>query len=164
PSPTYPTAEFFAVAVMVGTYHIFSEWLSLIVKTRSSQAVKRLLALQPDTARVLRDDQEVDVAVSDVRIGELVRIRPGERIPVDGTVVSGRSGVDQSFVTGEPIPVEKYEGDAVVGGSINGTGTLLVRVTAIGDESFLQRVVREVEDARALKPGMLHLVDRILRV
>ena len=163
-SPRYPTGKFFAVSVMVATYHIFSEWLSLIVKTRSSQAVKRLLDLQPDTARVLREGQEVDVAVGAVEVGDLVRIRPGERIPVDGTVVSGHSGVDQSFVTGEPIPVDRREGDPVVGGSINGTGTLLVRVTAIGDESFLQRVVREVEDARALKPGMLHLVDRILRV
>ena len=163
-SPLYPTGTFFAVSVMVATYHIFSEWLSLIVKTRSSQAVKRLLDLQPDTARVLRQEQEVDVAVGDVKIGDLVRIRPGERIPIDGTVVSGHSGVDQSFVTGEAIPVDRREGDSVVGGSINGTGTLLVRVTAVGDESFLQRVVREVEDARALKPGMLHLVDRILRV
>ena len=163
-SPMYPTGKFFAVSVMVVTYHIFSEWLSLIVKTRSSQAVKRLLDLQPDTARVLRDGQEVKVAVGDVKVGDLVRIRPGERIPVDGMVVSGHSAVDQSFVTGEPIPVERREGDSVVGGSINGTGTLLVRVIAIGDESFLQRVVREVEDARALKPGMLHLVDRILRV
>ncbi len=163
-SPSYPTGKFFAVSVMVGTYHIFSEWLSLIVKTRSSQSVKRLLDLQPDIARVVRDDQEVDVAVDDVAVGDLVRIRPGERIPVDGIVVSGHSGVDQSFVTGEPIPVEKHDGDAVVGGSINGTGTLLVRATAVGAESFLQRVVHEVEDARALKPGMLHLVDRILRV
>ena len=164
PSPAYPTGKFFAVSVMVGTYHIFSEWLSLIVKTRSSQAVKRLLDLQPDTARVVRSNQEVEVAVGNVALGDLVRIRPGERIPVDGTVVSGHSGVDQSFVTGEPVPVEKYDGDAVVGGSINGTGTLLVRVTAVGEESFLQRVVHQVEDARALKPGMLHLVDRILRV
>jgi heavy metal translocating P-type ATPase len=162
-SPTYPTGKFFAVSIMVGTYHIFSEWLSLIVKTRSSQAVKRLLDLQPDTARVVRDDHEVEIGVGDVKVGDLVRIRPGERVPVDGTVVAGHSGVDQSFVTGEPIPVEKHEGDTVVGGSINGTGTLLVRVTAVGDESFLQRVIREVEDARALKPGMLHLVDRILR-
>jgi len=163
-SPAYPTGKFFAVSVMVGTYHIFSEWLSLIVKTRSSQAVKRLLDLQPDTARVLRDHEEVDIAVTEVKLGDLVRIRPGERVPVDGIVVDGHSSVDQSFVTGEPLPIEKDEGAAVVGGSINGTGTLLVRVAAVGDESFLQRVVHEVEDARALKPGMLHLVDRILRV
>jgi heavy metal translocating P-type ATPase len=162
--PDYPTAPFFAVAVMVGTYHIFSEWLSLIVKTRSSQAVKRLLDLQPETARVVRGDREVELPIKQVALADLVRIRPGERIPVDGTVISGRSGVDQSLVTGESLPVGKAEGDAVIGGSMNGTSALLVRVTAVGDESFLHQIVRHVEDARALKPGLLHLVDRVLRV
>jgi heavy metal translocating P-type ATPase len=162
--PGYPTAPFFAVAVMVGTYHIFSEWLSLIVKTRSSQAVKRLLDLQPETARVERDGSEIALPIAEVRVGDLVRIRPGERIPVDGKVVSGHSGVDQSHVTGEPMPVERQPGDAVIGGSINGTGTLLVEVTAVGEGSFLQKVIREVEDARALKPGILHLVDRVLQI
>jgi len=162
--PGYPTAAFFAVSVMVATYHVFSEWLSLIVKTRSSQAVKRLLDLQPDLARVVRDGEEREVPLETVAVGDVVRIRPGERIPVDGEVVEGRSAVDQSFITGEPIPVEKKAGDAVTGGSINGTGTLLVRVTAAAADSFLQQIVREVEDARALKPGILHLVDRVLRV
>jgi len=162
--PDYPTAAFFAVSVMVGTYHIFSEWLSLIVKTRSSQAVKRLLDLQPATARVVRDAREREVPIEDVRIGDHVRIRPGERIPADGTVVSGRSGVDQALVTGEAVPVEKREGDAVIGGSINGTGTLLVSITAVGEGSFLHQVIRHVEDARALKPGILHLIDRVLRI
>jgi heavy metal translocating P-type ATPase len=162
--PDYPTAPFFAVSVMVGTYHIFSEWLSLIVKTRSSQAVKRLLDLQPETARVVRNGKEIELPIEEVRINDLLRVRPGDRIPADGTVVSGRSGVDQSLVTGESIPVEKDEGDAVIGGSINGTGTLLVRVTAIGEGSFLSQVIQHVEDARALKPGLLHLVDRVLRI
>lgn len=160
----YPTAAFFAVSVMVTTYHIFSEWLSLIVKTRSSQAVKQLLDLQPETARVERDGQELEVPIAEVAIGDLVRIRPGERVPVDGEVASGHSAVDQSFVTGEPIPVERKKGDAVIGGSINGNGTLLVHVRAVGEGSFLQKVIREVEDARALKPGLLHLVDRVLQV
>lgn len=162
--PGYPTAPFFAVAVMVSTYHLFSEWLSLIVKTRSSQAVKRLLDLQPDTARVVRDGAETELPIKAVRVGDFVRIRPGERIPVDGTVMEGHSAVDLSLVTGEPIPVERSMGDAVIGGSINGLGTLLVRVTRVGEESFLARVAREVEDARALKPGVMHLVDRVLRV
>ena len=162
--PDYPTGPFFAVAVMVTTYHIFSEWLSLIVKTRSSQAVRRLLDLQPDTARLLRDGRELEVPVDTVVVGDLVRIRPGERLPVDGEVVDGRSVVDQSLVTGEPMPVERQPGDAGVGGTVNGHGTLVVRVTKIGKESFLQRVISEVENARALKPGLLHLVDRILRV
>ena len=160
----YPTAPFFAVSVLIVNYHLFSEWLSLLVKTRSSQAVKRLLDLQPDTALVVRGDREIEVGIEEVRVGDLVRVRPGGRVPVDGRVMAGHSAVDESFVTGEPMPVEKTEGDAVIGGSINGLGTLLVRVTAVGAETFLQQVVRHVEDARALKPGILHLVDRILRV
>jgi len=162
--PGFPTAPFFAVSIMVATYHLFSEWLSLIVKTRSSQAVKRLLDLQPEVARVVREGHEAEVAITDVALGDLVRIRPGERLPVDGEVVEGHSAVDQALVTGEPIPVERTVGDKVIGGSINGMGTLLVRVSAIGEESFLQRVAGEVEDARALKPGLLHLVDRVLMV
>src|SRR6059036_3351412 len=162
--PDYPTAPFFAVAVLIVNYHLFSEWLSLLVKTRSSQAVKRLLDLQPDTALVVRGDREIEVGIEEVRVGDLVRVRPGARVPIDGRVMAGHSAVDESFVTGEPIPVEKTEGDAVIGGSINGLGTVLIRVTAVGAETFLQQVVRHVEDARALKPGILHLVDRILRV
>ena len=162
--PGYPTAPFFAVAVMVGTYHIFSEWLSLIVKTRSSQAVKRLLDLQPETARVLRSGTETEVPIEEVAVGDLVRVRPGERIPADGIVHSGHSGVDQALVTGESLPVEKTEGDRVIGGSINGTGALMVQVTAVAEGSFLHQVIRHVEDARALKPGILHLVDRVLRI
>lgn len=162
--PDYPTAPFFAVTVLVTNYHIFSEWLSLLVKTRSSQAVKKLLDLQPDTARVVRDGVERDVPIADVAAGDLVRIRPGERIPVDGRVTDGYSTVDLSLVTGEPVPVERDAGDEVIGGSINASGTLLVEATRVGADSFLAQVVRHVEDARALKPGILHLVDRVLRV
>lgn len=160
----YPTAAFFAVSVMVLTYHLFSEWLSLIVKTRSSQSVRRLLGLQPEIAHVIGGDGERDLPVAQVETGMRVRIRPGERIPVDGEVSEGDSAVDQSLVTGEPLPVEKGVGDSVVGGAINGNGTLVVRVTATGEASFLHQVVRSLEDARALKPGLLHLVDRVLRV
>lgn len=162
--PQFPTAPFFCVAVMVCNYHIFSEWLSLIVKTRSSQAVRRLLALQPDTACVLRDGRETELRIEEVAVGDRVRVRPGERIPLDGSVIDGRSAVDQSLVTGEPLPVERKAGDEVIGGSVNGLGTLVIRVSAVGEASFLQRIAREVEDARAQKPGMLHLVDRVLTV
>lgn len=162
--PNYPTAPFFAVTVLVANYHIFSEWLSLLVKTRSSQAVKKLLDLQPDTARLVRDGTEEEVPLAQVAVGDLVRIRPGERIPVDGRVATGFSTVDVSMVTGEPVPVERSAGDEVIGGSINASGTLLVEATRIGADSFLAQVVRHVEDARALKPGILHLVDRVLRI
>ncbi|WP_232304943.1 heavy metal translocating P-type ATPase [Castellaniella caeni] len=160
----YPTEAFFAVTVMVLSYHIFSEWLSLIVKTRSSQAVKKLLDLEPDVAYLVKDGLEQEVPLEQVRVGDLVRIRPGGRVPIDGQVESGGSDVDESLVTGEPLPVEKRAGDRVVSGALNGHGTLLVRVSVVGEESFLRQVVRSVEDARALKPGLLHLVDRVLRV
>jgi len=160
----YPTVAFFSVAVMVLTYHIFSEWLSLIVKTRSSQAVKKLLDLEPDVAYVVKDGRDEAAPLENVRVGDVVRIRPGERVPVDGQVEFGESDVDESLVTGEPLPVEKRPGDRTLSGSLNGHGTLLVRVTAAGEESFLRQVIRSVEDARALKPGLLHLVDRVLRV
>lgn len=162
--PNYPTVAFFSVAVMVLAYHIFSEWLSLIVKTRSSQAVKKLLDLEPDVAHVVKDSKEQEVPLEQVRIGDLVRVRPGSRIPVDGAVESGESDVDESLVTGEPLPTYKRAGDHTLSGSLNGHGTLLIRVTVVGEESFLRQVIRSVEDARALKPGLLHLVDRVLRI
>jgi heavy metal translocating P-type ATPase len=160
----YPTAAFFAVSVMVLTYHLFSEWLSLIVKTRSAQSVKRLLDLQPETAHVVGDNGERDKPVEQVEAGMAVRVRPGERIPVDGEVIDGGSAVYESLITGEPLPVEKTAGNTVVGGAINGNGSLLIRVTAVGDASFLHQVISSVEDARALKPGLLHIVDRVLQV
>ncbi|SFB56903.1 copper-(or silver)-translocating P-type ATPase [Amycolatopsis marina] len=161
----YPTAAFFAVSVLVVNYHIFSEWLSLLVKTRSSQSVKKLLDLQPDLARLVDSDgTESEVPVEEVAIAQVVRVRPGERIPLDGRIRSGHSAIDLSLVTGEPVPAEHGPGEDVVGGSINGTGSLLIEVTATSAEGFLAQVVRHVEDARALKPGILHLVDRVLRV
>ena len=161
--PEFPLADFFAVAVFVTTYHLLSGYVSLRVRTRSSQAVRKLLDLVPPTARVVRDGKEQEVPLEEVQPGELVRVRPGESIPVDGEVVDGASGVDQSLVTGESMPEEKEKGDEVIGGSINQTGTLLLQVTRVGSESFLQQVARQVEEARALKPGILQLVDVVLK-
>ena len=162
--PDYPTAAFFAVTVLVANYHIFSEWLSLLVKTRSSQAVRKLLELQPDTAYLVQDGREEEVPVAEISVGDTVRVRPGDRVPVDGRVAEGRTTVDLSLVTGEPVPIERSIGDELIGGSINGAGSVLLEVTRTGADSFLAQVVRHVEDARALKPGILHLVDRVLRV
>lgn len=162
--PAFPLPDFLGVAVFVTTYHILSGYVSLLVRTRASQAVRKLLALVPATARVVRDGREAEVPVQDVLPGEFVRVRPGESIPVDGEVVEGASSVDESLVTGESIPEEKVPGAAVIGGSINQYGTLLVRVTKVGEDSFLSQVARQVEEARALKPGILVLVDRVLQV
>lgn len=158
----FPAPDFFGVAVFVTTYHILSQYTSLYVRTRSSQAVRKLLSLQPATARVIRDGKEQDVPIEEVKPGDLVRVRPGEQVPVDGEVAEGTSAVNESLVTGEPLPKDKTKGDEVIGGSVNQTGTLVVSVTKVGEESFLQQVARHLQEARALKPGIIQLVDRIL--
>ncbi|TAM83380.1 MAG: heavy metal translocating P-type ATPase [Acidobacteria bacterium] len=163
-SPTFPIADFFGVSVFITTYHLLSGYVSMRVRTRSSQAVRKLLSLVPPTARLVRDGKEEEIPLELIRVGDLVRVRPGESIPVDGEVAEGASGVNESLVTGEPIPREKKPGDEVIGGSINQTGALLVRVTNVGEESFLQQVARSVEEAHALKPGILALVDRVLAI
>jgi len=160
----FPAPDFFGVAVFVTTYHILSGWVSLLVRTRASQAVRKLLALVPATARVVRDGREHVIQIEQVVAGDRVRVRPGESIPVDGDVIEGSSAVDEHLVTGESIPAEKRSGDSVIGGSLNQYGTLLIQVTKVGEESFLSQVARQVEEARALKPGLLALVDRILQI
>ncbi|MDR8391491.1 heavy metal translocating P-type ATPase [Aliifodinibius sp. S!AR15-10] len=163
-NPVFPATEFFGVSVFITTYHILSGWSANKVRARASESVRKLLDLQPDTARrVDEEGNEREVELDQLEIGDRVRIRPGENIPVDGEILKGRSGVDESIVTGESIPVEKNKGDEVVGGSINQTGTLLVKVTALGDDSFLQQIARHIEQARAMKPGIIQLVDRVLK-
>ena len=159
----FPTGDFFAASTLVTTYHILSHYASLAVRTRASQAVRRLMALQPDTTRVIREGEEIEVPLDEVVVGDLVRVRPGESIPVDGTITDGVSAVDEALVTGESIPSEKVNGDEVIGGSINQTGTLVVEVTRVGEESFLSQVARSIEQARSLRPGVLQLVDVVLR-
>jgi|Deesub1362A_J573_1020465.scaffolds.fasta_scaffold00040_175 heavy metal translocating P-type ATPase len=161
--PEFPRADFFAVSIFVTGYHILSGYTSLLVRTKSSQAVRRLLSLQPPTARVVVEGEERIVPVERLKKGDIVKVKPGETIPVDGVVVQGESGVNESIVTGESLPVEKKLEDEVISGSINLTGALLIEVTRVGEESFLYRVAKYVEEARALKPSILQLVDRILK-
>jgi cation transport ATPase len=158
----FPPVDFFGVVVFLTTYHLLSGYISIIVRTRASESVRRLLEMQPPTARVVRGGEEREVAIEEVQVDDRVRVRPGERIPVDGMVDEGASAVDQSIVTGEPIPEDKGRGDEVIGGSVNQSGTLLVRVTRIGEDSFLRQVARHVEEAKAMKPGIMVLVDRVL--
>ncbi len=160
----FPAGDFLSVAVFITTYHLLSGYVSSLVRSTSSAAVRRLLDLQPDTARVIRDGHEVEVPVGEVGLGEAVRVRPGERLPLDGKVTSGTSAIDESMVTGEPIPADKGPGDEVIGGSVNTTGALVVEVTKVGEDSFLAQVARHIEEARALKPGIIVAVDRVLKV
>ena len=161
--PEFPTVHFFAVSVFITTYHILSEYISLIVRTRASQAVQSLLDLQPDTARRVTEDGVEEVSVDDLEAGDRVRVKPGENVPADGEVVNGESTVDESVATGESVPEEKSEGDGVIGGSVNETGALLVEVTETGEDAFLNQVAREIEEARAMKPGIIQLADRVLK-
>jgi heavy metal translocating P-type ATPase len=160
----FPVVHFFVVSTFITTYHILSEYTSLIVRTRASRAVQDLMNLQPDTARRVTEDGDIEeVAVDDLAVGDRVRVKPGESIPIDGEVVDGESAVDESVATGESTPIDKQPGDEVIGGSVNETGTLLVEVTATGEDAFLNQVAQQIEEARAMKPGIVQLADRVLK-
>ncbi|MFB6202246.1 MAG: heavy metal translocating P-type ATPase [Halorhabdus sp.] len=162
--PGFPVVHFFAVSTFITTYHILSEYTSLIVRTRASRAVNDLMDLQPDTARRITEDGEVEeVEVDELEVGDRVRVKPGENIPTDGEVVEGQSAVDESVATGESAPVDKQPGDEVIGGSVNETGMLLIEVTATGEDAFLNQVARQIEEARAMKPDIVQLADKILK-
>ena len=133
-------------------------------KRRTSGALRALVGLQPRTARVVRDGVEQDVAVEDVVTGDLVRVRPGERLPVDGRVEEGTSSLDESMLTGESLPVYKAAGDAVIGGTVNGTGAIVYRATTLGASSVLSRIVRLMRDAQATRAPIQDLADRISAV
>jgi copper/silver-translocating P-type ATPase len=137
----YSIPDFFPPAIYLTAFHLLSGYLSGLVRTKSSKAVRKLLSLQPLTAFVVQDGKETEIPVDQLNVGDLVRVRPGERIPVDGKITEGMSSVDQSLVTGEPIPVDKGPGDTVIGASINQLGSLLIEVTRVGEETFLQQIV-----------------------
>jgi P-type Cu+ transporter len=163
--PSVPAGGFFGATVFVLAFHLIGGYVSVLVHVRASQSVRRLLSLEPPTARRIEaGGNEVEVTLDCLAIGDLVRVRPGERIPVDGTVVEGASAVDESLVSGEPIPQDKLTGDTVIGGSLNQTGSLTVRVAAVGKDTFLRTVARQVAEARAMKPGILRLVDQVLLI
>ncbi len=160
----YSIPDFFPSAIYLTAFHLLSGYLSGLVRTRSSQAVRKLLSLQPLTAFVVKAGDEIETPVAQLRVGDRVRVRPGERIPVDGKIIEGSSSIDQSLVTGESIPVDKEPGDSVIGASLNQLASLLIEVTRVGEETFLQRVARYVEEAKALKPSIIILADRVLGI
>ncbi len=160
----FPSVEFFGVTVFITTYHILSDFTSLKVRSHASKAVSQLLDMQPATATLVsQDGSEEEVPVEKLSRNDIIRIRPGDKIAADGEVIEGSSSVDESLVTGESIPVEKGKGSKVVGASLNTSGSLLVRVTHLGKESFLQKIIHNIEEARALKPDIIQLVDRVLK-
>ncbi|TFW19186.1 cadmium-translocating P-type ATPase [Duganella callida] len=152
---------YFEASAVVVTLVLLGKWLEARAKRQTAEAIRALQTLRPESARVRRDGQDTDLAIGEVRVGDLIVVRPGERIAADGVVAEGGSHVDEALITGESLPVARHPGDRVTGGAINGEGLLVVRVTAVGAESTLARIIRLVEDAQAAKAPVQHLVDRV---
>ncbi len=155
---------YFEASAVIITLVLFGKYLEARAKRGTTAAIRSLMDLRPETARVLRGGKEVELPVSDVLKGDLVIIRPGERVPVDGTVKEGQSELDESLITGESLPVIKQPGTKVTGGSINGTGLLKVEATAVGKDSTLSKIIRLVENAQTGKAPVQRLVDRISEI
>ncbi|MDR8760528.1 Copper-exporting P-type ATPase [Burkholderia multivorans] len=162
--PAHPGHLYFEASAVIVTLVRFGKWLEARAKRQTTDAIRALNALRPDRARIVDNGVERDVPLAQVRVGTIVSVRPGERLPIDGRVVSGRSHVDESLITGESLPVPKDDGDAVTAGSINGEGALVVETTAIGAETTLARIIRLVESAQAEKAPIQRLVDRVSAV
>ncbi|WP_233235766.1 heavy metal translocating P-type ATPase [Bordetella sp. LUAb4] len=159
--PAGTAAVYFEAAAVIVTLILLGRMLEARAKGRTGAAIARLAALQPRTARVLRANAPVDLPIAEVRAGDHVLVRPGEKIPVDGEVLDGGSYVDESMITGEPVPVEKTRGAAVTGGTLNTTGALTVRVTHTGADTALARIAQLVEQAQGARLPIQALVDRV---
>ena len=152
---------YFDTAVVIIVLVLLGQVLELRARQRTGAALRALLGLAPAVAHRVAGDQEEDVPLAQVQAGDMLRVRPGERIPVDGVVVSGRSAVDESMISGEPIPVEKTGGEAVVGATINGTGSLVMRAERVGQETLLAQIVRMVSEAQRSRAPIQRSVDRL---
>ncbi len=155
-----PATYFDSSAIIVGLI-LLGRWLEARAKGRTTAAIRHLIGLQPSTARLVRGDSELEVALDVVRPGELLRVRPGEKVPVDGRIVSGSSAVDESMLTGEAMPVVREAGDEVIGATLNTTGTFVMRATRVGSETALATIVELVKRAQGSKAPIQRLADRV---
>jgi Cu+-exporting ATPase len=155
---------FFETAAAIVVLVLLGQVLELRARGETTRAIRRLLGLTPKTARVVRPDgREEDIPLEQVQVGDVVRVRPGEKVPVDGVVIEGRSSVDESMLTGEPLPVEKGPDGTVAGGTVNGTGSLLVRAERVGADTLLAHIVRLVSDAQRSRAPVQRLVDQVAK-
>jgi Cu+-exporting ATPase len=152
---------YFDTAVVITVLVLLGQVMELRARGQTSMAIRQLLGMAPKTARVIRDGQETDIPLPHVQAGDLLRVRPGEKVPVDGVVTEGRSSVDESMVTGEPIPVEKEPGAKVTGATINGTGSLVMRAERVGNDTLLAQIVRMVSEAQRSRAPIQRLADVI---
>ena len=158
---TAPVGVYFEVAAVIVTLILLGRLLEARARTRTGGAIRALIGLAPKSARVERGGGEVDVPLAEVRVGDVVRVRPGEKIPVDGTVLDGTSAVDESMLTGEPLPVSKAAGDSVIGATVNTTGSFRMTATKVGADTVLQQIVRMVQEAQGSKAPIQKLADRV---
>src|SRR5690606_38501910 len=159
--PSGTVNVYYEAAAVIITLILLGRYLEARARGRTSEAIQRLVGLQPRVAHVQRDGQLVDVPVAEVQTGDLLEVRPGERIPVDGELLDGRSYVDESMITGEPVPVEKTLGSQLVGGTVNQTGAFTLRATAVGGQTVLAQIIRLVEQAQGSKLPIQAVVDRV---
>jgi Cu+-exporting ATPase len=159
--PTASRAVYFEAAAVIVVLILLGRALEAGAKGRTGAAIRALMGLQVRQARILRDGVTVDVEIDDLMIGDVVVLRPGERVPVDGEVIEGTSFLDEAMLTGEPVPVEKSVGSSVTGGTVNGSGALQIRVTRVGGDTTLARIIRMVQDAQGAKLPIQSLVDRV---
>lgn len=152
---------YFEVGVFLITFVLMGKWLEARAKGKTSDAIKKLMGLQAKTARVLRGNVTIDIAIDEVVVGDIVIVRPGEKVPVDGVITKGLSSVDESMLTGESIPVEKKEGDTVIGATINKNGSFEFRTTKVGAETALAQIIHLIEDAQGSKAPIQAVADRI---
>lgn len=157
----HPQHLYFEGSSVIITLVLLGKFLEARAKMQTSAAIKALQDLRPSTARIIQGSNEIQVPVEQIKLGDTVVVRPGERIPVDGLISKGSTHVDESLITGESLPVSKKEEDMVVGGSINGEGAIFVQVTAVGAETTLSRIIRMIEDAQAVKAPIQRLVDKV---
>src|SRR3989338_2116960 len=152
---------YFDVATIIIGLILLGRYFEAKAKAGTSEAIKKLIGLQAKTARVVRDNKEIDIPISEVVIGDLIRVRPGERIPVDGVVTEGDSSIDESMITGESMPVDKTVGDTVVGATINKSGSFVFKTTKVGQETLLAQIIKLVQEAQSSKAPIQRLVDII---
>jgi P-type Cu+ transporter len=162
--PAHGAMTYYETAAVVITLVTLGRWLEARARGRTSDAIRRLVSLAPRMARVFRDGAEVDVPTAAVLVDDMIRIRPGERVPVDGVVTEGASTVDESMLTGESVPVEKAPGSKVAAGTVNRTGSFVFRATAVGSETTLARIIRLVEEAQGSRAPIQRLADRVVSV
>jgi len=161
PSFFAPLANYAGVGAMIMSFHLTGRYIEAKAKGRASKAIRRLIELEAKTARIIRDGKEIEVPIDEVEEGEITIVRPGEKIPTDGVVVEGESGVDESMATGESMPVQKKNGDTVIGATINQRGLLKVKATKVGEDTFLSQVIKMVEEAQGSKVPIQEFADSV---